>query len=439
VNGSVAHYTALPSVGGAAQPGFADFGYSVIGPILADAIYRLHCRLHASTTHESPVVFFCARGGLTIRHLLEVFAQRVGLSIQVRLENLMVSRLAAARTALQVDPTAVASLIEMEWAGRSCADAAFALTGEMVGSNPEWQAPFSLARFNELAQADEVGRHMLAISHEQANLLRRHVEQLRGRSERIMLCDTGVFGSINRYLQVGVPELQWRSVLLFRANYKRLDAGHFRAMTGLVSQSNTYRPWQPQTAALLYWPLIESILEPRLSSVRCYHARHDGHVTSDLEIDGWRERLAPAAGSILAGAFDHIGELTGAALPSLNARGHTAWQRLRKMIVYPTMEDVALLAVGQRDLDFGTFDTVEFSDRLEAPAPSLRGKLATVRASMWPEGELRKQFRHRAGLLLRGAEIARWIRALLTTETNGDAEEPRPIAGSHGQPERCRP
>ena len=291
-----------------------------MGPILADAMYRLHAHLSVTTTPGSSVVFFCARGGLTIRRLLEAFSRRLGLANPARYEDFMASRLSAARTAMQVDPTAVAHLVEMEWAGRSCAEAALAMSGETVGNAPDWQVPFSLARFGELTRADEVGRRILTISHEQAELLRRHVDQRRGAATRVVLCDTGVFGSIGRYLQVGMPALQWRSALLFRANYKHLEAGHFRATDGVVSQWDAYRPWRPQTAALLYWSLLESILEPSVTSVRRYQIRHDGRVVSNLEVDGWRERLAPAAGSILAGAFDHIGELTVAALPTLHAR-----------------------------------------------------------------------------------------------------------------------
>jgi hypothetical protein len=388
------------------------FGYAVMGPILADMLHRLFEHLHASGRRDASVVLFCARGGLILRRTLELFAARTGLSVQARCEDFMVSRLASARTALQRDPAAIASLIEKEFAGSSCAAAARALTNATVEPNATWDVPFSVARFIKLMETTELGKRIRAINDEQADLLRRYTDALRGTSEQVMLCDTGVFGSIGRYLQVGIPAVNWHSTLLFRANYKGISAPHFNSTIGVVSQSDAYLPWQPATVALLYWQLIEAMLEPAVSSVRYYHVDASGQVVSDLQVGDWRRRLIPPPGSMLAGASEYIGELKPRSIQSIHNYARTAWSRLRRMIVFPTREDVELLAVGRRNLDFGVHETAEFTSQLDKAAPSVRHKLAATRGSMWPEGELRKQFPRLAGVWLLGSELGRVMRAL---------------------------
>jgi hypothetical protein len=383
-----------------------------MGPILADMLRQLFACLHDPRHHDAPVVFFCARGGLMLRHTLDLFARRTGLRIRVRCEDFMVSRLTAARTALQRNPAAVAPLIEQEFAGRTCADAARALANADVGPDDGWNAPFSVARWIELTETTQAGKRIRAINDEQAVLLRRHIEALRGSSGHVLLCDTGVYGSIARYLQVGVPDVDWRAVLLFRANYKHIPALHFQSTTGVVSESDSYLPWRPATAVLLYWQLIEAFLEPSLSSVRHYRTDAAGCVVSNLEPGDRRHALAPPAESMLMGACAYLGDLTPGAIPSIRPCGRRAWSRLRRMIVYPTRKDVALLAVGRRAFDFGSDEAAEFSSSPNQTAQSWRAKLNAARGSMWPEGELRKQFPRVAGIFLLGWEGSRWLRAL---------------------------
>jgi hypothetical protein len=388
------------------------FGYAIMGPILADMLWQLYARLHASPSKEVPIVFFCARGGLVLRRTLDLFARSVGLDLQVHSEDFMVSRLTAFRTAFQLDPIAVAPLIEIEFAGRTCAEAVHALANVKAGGDINWNAPFSVARFINLMESTELGRRTRAINDYQADLLRRHIDELRGTKRRVMLCDTGVFGSILRYLQVGVPAVDWHLTLLFRANYKRIAVPHFKSTVGAVSESDAYLPWRPRSAAVLYWQFIETMLEPSVPSVRYYRQDSGGRVVSDLEVSDWQDRLDTPAESMFAAACGYLRELTPGSIPSIKSRGEMAWSQLRRMIVFPTTEDVALLAVGRRCFDFGMDDGVEFTGQPPTASRSLREKLSTARASMWPEGEFRKQFPRAAVPFLLGLELSRFIKAL---------------------------
>ena len=114
---------------------------------------------------------------------------------------------------------------------------------------------------------------------------------------------------------------------------------------------------------------------------------------------------------MLAGACSYLRELTPESIPLIYSRGQIAWSQLRRRIVFPTTQDVALLAVGRRNLDFGMDESAEFTSQLDKGGRSLCEKLSVARASMWPEGEIRKQFPRAAGLFLVGSELLRLIRA----------------------------
>ena len=389
-----------------------EFGYHVIGPILADMLRRLSAHLHAVRDAHAPVVFFCSRGGLVLRHTLDIYAERVGLDLPLRCQDFMISRLAAFRAAFQLDPLAVAPLIEVEFAGETCSQAARALWNVTVDDDSRWNAPFTLQRLLELTRDGRLGEQIRSINDAQSSLLRRHIDLLRDGNPRVLLCDTGVFGSILRYLQVGVPAIDWRLILLFRANYKRIPAPHFHSTTGIVSESDVYLPWRSHTAVLLYWQLIEALLEPALPSVRFYHAGADGHVVSDLEIPGWQAQLEAPARSALAGACCYLRTLTPASLPSIERLAQRAWCRLRRMIVFPSARDVSLLAVGSRSLDFGRDEVVRFTGHRDGPGRSRRERISLAANSMWPEGELRTQLTRGAAPVLLAWELSRWIRAL---------------------------
>jgi hypothetical protein len=177
------------------------FGYTVMGPILADMLRQMYAQLQAS---QPSIVFFCSRGGLVLRRALNLFAHRVNLDLQVQSEDFMVSRLTAFRTAFQLDPMAVAPLIEIEFAGHTCAQAVHALWDIESDGELNWNAPFSLARLIQITLDGERGKRIRAINDEQSALFREYIDGLRGMNRRIVLCDTGVFGSVLQYLRKNI-------------------------------------------------------------------------------------------------------------------------------------------------------------------------------------------------------------------------------------------
>jgi len=378
-----------------------------MGPILAECCYALYIYLDAIADGGQSRVLYCARGGLILRRALERFLERIERVPPIIGEDFMVSRLAAARLALDVCPKRVAPLLALEFEGRSCAAVASVLSGCTVLSRGAWARPYRFERLFELMSTDAAGRQVHEAMIEQAMLLRAHIASISVEARSLYVVDTGVFGSIGHYLTLGLPDKVLRLVLLFRANYKKSAKLMLPPAVGLVCDQDHYYPWKPRSVSRLYWPLLEAFFEPELPSVRTYKRTVDGEVLSNLQQPNWRERLSPDNDPVRAGAFDYLATLDPASIPAIIQQSTNAWRALRRRIVYPTQEDIALLGVSRRGVDFGFDDLVSFGEPVSLSASLSR--IARVRNSIWPEGEIRKLYPKMAGIWLRLLEANRAI------------------------------
>jgi hypothetical protein len=196
-----------------------------------------------------------------------------------------------------------------------------------------------------------------------------------------MLCDTGLFGSTLQLLKEAFPEKKWSCVQFARANYKRVASPHFGEVIGIATQDDRYSPFNSRTSILRYWHLIEATLEPLLPSVHSF-TRVDGVARSNLEIDGWSQRIAPEQDEIFAGVLDYIGALQPAdATVRVMTDVEIAFQRLHRAIVWPTRSDARLLDFPPRSIDFGKDGHVPIIARDS-------GLLQAVRTSEWREGAI---------------------------------------------------
>lgn len=385
------------------------FGFEFMGPILTECCHILTIHLNGAV-HKNDYqskALFCSRGGLILRRALECFLDRTEQSLLISKSDFMVSRLAASRLALEVNPDRAAPLLAMEFGGRSCADVASVLSGLNISNIGDWAKPYCFERFFNLMINDSIGRCARDLMIEQAGFLRSHIQSISGGSTILHIVDTGVFGSIGHYLKIGLPEKSLQSVLLFRANYKGLDNPTETPTIGLVCDLDSYSPWAPRSVSRLYWPLIEAFFEPDLPSVRYYRRLSTGEVQSNLEQLNWQERLNADVNPIRAGAFDYIDTLLPEDVAKIVERSTDAWKGLQNRIIYPTTEDVMLLGVTKRGLDFGFVDEVDFGKGEVNWNPC--SIIAEVRNSVWPEGEIRRLFPFSAPVWLHLLEAKRKV------------------------------
>ncbi|MBB2697053.1 UNVERIFIED_ORG: FMN phosphatase YigB (HAD superfamily) [Rhizobium esperanzae] len=383
------------------------FGREVFGPIVAQFCLYIWLYAAQAETEANAALLFCARGGIGIREAFERLLEKLGLPLAIRRENIQISRLVAARAALVRRSPAVLDELGREFSKNSFAEVANALGGRIYDLRGSWELPFEASRFFAMLETPE-GLVVLEDIARQNELFERHLQQIVGDASRIILCDTGLYGSTQRLVASGLPERQFETIQFARCNYKGLSEDHFPRVTGLVVEEDLYNPLKVETVILRYWQIIESLFEPAIQSVRHFSEADDGTIRSNAG-DIAFGRLDPAHGNLLlSGVLQYMERLGNGA--QIMRDGDLAWTRLKQAITNPRAFDMMALGVGSRSVDFGRQESVYVLE--QSAAPDLARRLATVRSQLWREGAIARDFPFLKSALLPALEMAHILRGV---------------------------
>lgn len=380
------------SIGPRMEPRVLPAG-ELLGPIVADFCMRLWLYLSSVPDRDKTVVLFCARGGLSMRLAFERFASLVGLSVPARCVNFMVSRLVAVRGPLLQGDVAACEELAREFADSTLADTARALTGAEFSFEPAWDRPFDAQEFLRLMGTTPAGADVRRILSEQAELFTEYLADCVAGATRVVLCDTGLYGSTMRLLQSTYPEYEWECVLFARRNYKGFPSPHFERTAGLVVQSDHYDPFRPRTSILRYWQLIESLFEPNIPSCKTFRRASDGSAVSTVETANWVASPEAFCRPAFLSALQYLQSLDRRRwFSQIVSDCDMAWPALRSAIIFPKPSSVASLAIRRPTRDLGRCGSGD-------PEVPRTGGIAGLRAAYWREGYLTEQFPHGRRLL----------------------------------------
>ena len=347
----------------------------------------------------------------------ERFLAKSGLPAPTRIMPLMVSRATAIKPALMrvIEdgrlPQSAASIISYQLSDRSLREVVLAMSGCDVGEVAMGRDRFTPEGFGRLLMAQE-GREALDSIAEQSALFRRHLDLgLDGRRNAVLV-DTGLFGTTMQLMCDGIADVDFSCALIARANYrgKGHATPHHGKTFGLSLEANSYSPLQRRSAMLRYWHLIESTFEPDLPSVQTF-ADQGGIPVSNLQIEGWCDRVEPTATSIFAGVMAYLDDLQHGDPSRVVADARTAWTTLYRAVVWPSPDQGAILNVGVRGNDFGV-DTTSAARPWTGPLKALRGN------ALWREGEIARAKTPLRLPLLAAIETAYGARALKRSLTS---------------------
>lgn len=365
------------------------FGLNVFGPIIAEFCLSIWLYAHQAERNDKACLLFCARGGVSIRELLERLLLRLRLPLEVRRGNLMISRLVAARAALLVGSNAAIEELDREFRQCSFADVATAIGGRKYALSSAWHQPFRAREFQTLLFTD-TGAALLGDLHKQTTLFKGHFENLIGDSERVILCDTGLYGSTQRLLANALPNINLETIQFARSNYKGLGEEHFPNVAGLITERNYYSPFSVRSCVLRYWHLIESLFEPAVPSVRMFSTDGSGKVIANCGDITYGVIDPSASNNLLTGALSYIDALQPGDGSAVLNDAEVAWHRLKRAITRPTDADLCCLEVGPRSIDFGRQEARRIfaggSD--ETPIRTLM----SLKGQLWREGTISREF-----------------------------------------------
>ncbi|HKR87242.1 MAG TPA: hypothetical protein VJS38_03630 [Phenylobacterium sp.] len=386
------------------------FGRAVLGPVFGEFAVRLHLLLLGLEAPAQTKLLFCARGGLRLRLIYDAYLQAAGLDPPVGYGDLMISRLIAARTALEQGADEAYEELDREFRGDRLGRVVRALTQRQDVPVEDPEAPFTPLALGALflgssAAARAVREEVAA----QNRLFDQHLAACAGPARRILLCDSGLYGSTVRLLRLGRPDYDWTCALFARSNYKGFSESHFPVTVGLCVEANGFDPTERRTAVLRYWQLIESCLEPDLPSVVSF-ARVDGEAKANLAAPGWERKLEGQPGELFAGVMAYLRALPpGRAGEQIYADAPAAWKRLYDAIVWPGPRERELLAIPRRSRDFGRTETVA---AVVAPK-GVRAGVDDIKRSLWREGAVAEHFPLSRPLWLGGLHAAHLGRGAL--------------------------
>jgi hypothetical protein len=379
------------------------FGRSVLGPMFAEFAFRLW--LFAESQPRDARLLFCARGGLRLRLLYETFLERIGRTSPLQADELMVSRLVAARPALLARAPAALDEIGREFDGETMRAVVAALVQSDLGLSPRWDRVYERGRFERLLWADDgEAAAVRAAVGVQASLFRSHLAE-KSQGRRVILCDTGLYGSTMRLLGAAYPHADLFCVMFARSNYKGFATEHFARTCGLCVESDFYSTLDLRASVLRFWQLIEHVLEPDLDSVRTFVMGEDGRPRCNLERPGWREAVRPGEGEIFAGVLSYV---DGFSAPTFHQRLYDdsarAWPEFKRRVTRPRRSDVAVLSIGERSRDFGRDEKID--------AIVAGSGLSQLKASLWREGAATRAHPALRGVLHGVIELAHAVRQL---------------------------
>jgi hypothetical protein len=385
------------------------FGQQIFGPIITQFCLLIWLYAAEAQSNGNPCLLFCARGGVGIREAFERVILRFRLPLRARRENIMVSRLIAARAALLARDNAASQELEREFRGTTMADVASALGGRAYELPAEWHQPISGQSFVKLL-FDTTGAEVRADIERQHSLFARHFRQLVGDSDRIILCDTGLYGSTQRLLASAFPDLRLETIQFARSNYKGHGEEHFPKVSGLLVQQNFYSPINVRSSVLRYWHLIESLFEPNVPSVRLFSEDSRGEVNANCGDIRFGVIDPTEENALLAGAFSYVDVLAADGGAAALRDAESAWHRLRRAITRPTDADLRCLEVADRSVDFGRAEVLSiFAPKKQQ---TLANRLKSLRFQLWREGAIAREFPHLKHVLLPILTITLSIRGL---------------------------
>lgn len=369
--------------------GAHSFGRFVLGPIVAQFCLRIWLYAKGAETADNAALLFCARGGVGIREAFERLLLRLNLPLDMQRENVMISRLVAARAALLTQSHALVQELDREFRGDTLAAAANALGGRVYELPPAWSHPFAARQFVDLLFGGS-GTEALADIRRQNALFERHLKRLAGDAERIILCDTGLYGSTQRLLASGFPELRVETIQFARSNYKGHGEEHFSKVAGLMVEQNFYSPLNLSSCVLRYWHLVESLFEPAVPSVRIFSENEVGEAIANCGDITFGAIDPTEKNALLAGTLAYINALPEAGGAVVLRDAEAAWLRLKHAITHPTATELRCLEVGGRSVDFGRSDVRDVVT--SETNVTLATKVRSLKTQLWREGAIAREF-----------------------------------------------
>jgi GT2 family glycosyltransferase len=368
------------------------FGRDDLGPAIAGYLSRLHAQIIAFEKEHGARTLFVSRAGVRIRRALDAFVEAVGILPPQNAEYFWISRLVAARGVWNRDPDRALDVLSKEFRHIPLPEfmrSMFRFAPSASRLNPVEETLIGtgadLRRF--MQDEGKMPLVMRRLFQHQGQIFEAYVAQLLGRSGgTALLIDTGWQATAQTLLAKAFPEHDWWGAYFGRSGFAGTDRSEWARVMGLVFEADTFDPARPETCPNLNRHLIEFLFEPAAESIK-WLTVENGKVIAPESDAILADAPTAETDPMYAGVMAHLQALPkGVGLADLYRAEAAAWQRLARVMVHPTKDDVDLFANVRRSADFGRDVRVPL---LPPPVARFDGDTADLRIkdSLWPCGQ----------------------------------------------------
>lgn len=378
----------------------ATINRDLLGPIFYRYLFKLHLILSSYDPNET-VALFLSRGGVRIRHFYELFLDANSVKCPVHFSDFYVSRMSVIKSSLLINYETVYQDFLKEFAWYHVGDAVKAFFGESVHStwneksgSENKEQPLTQAEANHLFWSDTASAEYIRyILHNQYNLYKQYLDSVAKNKKNVLLVDTGWSGSILNYMDLLDEDREYMALFFGRYNYGKSDLPWFNKIMGVEIEGVWHDKNRPETSLFINRHLIEGLCEIRCKSVEGYvRYEKDGILPAGGKAE--EDKIAPIENEPQAfGVAKYIKNAeNGLDIEKIHRSALNASKRIEWRMIYPTKKDTIAFSVQTRSADFGKDLDVPVFRPKEKGLWNFREKIRNVNESLWPNGQICREF-----------------------------------------------
>lgn len=365
-------------------------GYDILGPVVQRWLLALHQHLLYHDDGDT-VALWCARAGVRIRDLHELFAAGRTRGPEARM--FWISRVAVAKGVFGRPGGREASvaLLTREYRHQPLRD----LVRGLLRNRPDLLEGLDLADRALDAHGHNLPgwltvkapaqRRLTTFLEESSAAFDAEVDGLLGGRGRALLVDSGWQGTTQSLLASAYPATRWRGLYFGRILTPAHDPRIVQDAIGLLFEADDRDPAIPETAFVRHRHLVENLLEPGAPSIEDVRNGPAGDAVNRA-IAACAAAPDPVADALYLQVRAYVADHAGQGIASILAAHAAAMPELARMILRPEPAEVPILAGRARSADLGKSLSVPV---VLPPTGEEHGGTPEQRIAraLWPEGQ----------------------------------------------------
>ncbi|QDZ39121.1 hypothetical protein FRE64_03715 [Euhalothece natronophila Z-M001] len=328
------------------------FAKNILGPIFYEFCHLLHKEIHNNYNHDTDIILYMARDGLRLRYLYQLYRQLNNLKCSLVEKDFYISRLACTKSCFYSDFDYV-----FDYA---------------IKTNPEYIK--TIYRETKLVKNYYLEHYIK---------LKKYLDNLVEKKEKIILVDTGWSGNIQIMLMRSFSQYQWIGLYFGKISRHKPDIPDLNILG--ISTDDLKHNKYPRSCISSYFLLIEDILNIDFPSAEGYQD-DDGIIMPNTGIAS-ESVIAPTSKSndlFFSGIVEYFKEQSQCNLDQIECQADKAYKKLFRLIKFPKRKEVSMMDCTSNDSPL-----ILQADDLEG---SLQTKINRIRQAHWKSGQTTLEF-----------------------------------------------